>query len=209
MNVTILGGTGGVGRRLVTQALEAGHAVTAYARNPDKLPSVDQLSVVEGELDDLARMAQAFEGADAVLSALGARTNTPEQVEIFETATRNIIAGMQQHGVHRLIAISGAGVITPEDHLDLPRKFVGLLLKLFAKHVARAKEREYELIRDSDLDWTLVRPPRIVEGERTGTYRVLPDRVPSPKISQGDVADLMLRCLSSSEWSRRAPIPGY
>ncbi len=209
MKLTIFGGTGGVGSRLVPLALDAGHDVTAFARNPDGLPRRDELTVVEGELHDAAAVARAIEGADAVLSTLGARSNTPDQVEIFGTAMENVTAAMEQHGVRRLVAISGAGVLTPDDHVTMGRRFIGFLLKLMRKYTALAKQREYEVITATDLDWVIVRPPRILPGEATGEYRVLPDRVPSPKISQGDVAHFMLACTSDDEWVRKAPIPGY
>lgn len=209
MKLTIFGGTGGVGSQLIPLALDAGHDVTAFARNPANLPRHDELSVVEGQLDDAAAVARAIGGADAVLSALGARSNTPDQIEVFGTAMENITAAMKEHGVRRLVAISGAGVLTPDDHVTMGRRFVRFLLKLMAKHVALAKEREYEIVTATDLDWVLVRPPRIVPGPATGTYRVFADRVPSPKISQGDVADLMLKCAAADEWVHRAPIPGY
>ena len=209
MKLTIFGGTGGVGRRLIPMALDAGHTVTAYARNPANLPRAGELTVVEGELDDEAAIEGAVEGADAVLSALGARSNTPDQPEIFAAAAGRITAAMERAGVRRLVAISGAGVIAPGDHVTLGRRAIGFILGLVAKHVAEAKEREYEVITATDLEWVLVRPPRIVEGEATGTYRVLPDRVPSSKISQGDVAHLMLACVEGDAWVRKAPIPGY
>lgn len=209
MRLTIFGGTGGVGSQLIPLALDAGHDVTAFARNPPHLPRRGELSVVEGQLDDAAAVTGAIEGADAVLSTLGARSNTPDQVEVFGTAMNHISAAMKEHGVRRLVAISGAGVLTPDDHVTMGRRFVRFLLRLMAKHVALAKEREYEIITATDLEWVLVRPPRIVPGSATGTYRVLPDRVPSPKISQGDVADFMLECVAGDEWVRRAPIPGY
>ena len=209
MKLTIFGGTGGVGSLLVPMALEAGHEVTAFARNPDTLPQAEDLHVIKGELHDQAAVARAIKGADAVLSALGARTNTPDQVDLFDQATRTILTAMDTHGVSRLVAISGAGVLTPEDHVTLGRRVIRGILKLVAKHVSEAKEREYELITASDLDWVLVRPPRIVPGPATGNYRVLLDRVPSSKISQGDVADLMLKAASTDQWVKKAPIPGY
>jgi len=208
MKLTIFGGTGGVGSRLVPMALDAGHAVTAFARNPDGLPRADELTIVEGQLDDADAVAKAVAGADAVLSALGARSNTPEQVQVFDTATRTLVSAMETAGVKRLVAISGAGVLTPDDHVTFGRRFVRFLLGVLAKHVAASKEREYAIITASELEWVLVRPPRIVPGPATGTYRVEPDRVPSPKISQGDVAHLMLECATGDEWVRRAPIPG-
>lgn len=209
MKLTIFGGTGGVGRHLVEQALDAEHTATAFARSPEKLPRKDELRIVEGELDDAAAIAEAVRGADAVLSTLGARKNTPDQVALFGGAMERITGAMCDAHVRRLVAISGAGVLTPDDQVTFGRKFVRFLLKRLSKHVAEAKEREYAVIVATDLDWVLVRPPRIVEGPATGDYRVFGDRVPSPKISQGDVAHLMLRCAADDEWVRKAPIPGY
>lgn len=209
MKLTIFGGTGGVGSQLIPLALDAGHEVTAFARTPSNLPRVDELTVIEGQLDDYDAVAKAISGADAVLSALGARSNSADQVEIFGNAMENITKAMQDHNVDRLVSIFGAGVLTPDDHVTMGRRFVRLLLNTVAKHVSASKEREYEIIKATDLDWVLVRPPRILPGPPKGNYRVLPDRVPSPKITQGDVADLMLKCTEGDQWVRQAPIPGY
>ncbi len=209
MKITIFGGTGGVGRHLVGLALDAGHEVTAFARSPDKVPRRDEVRVVEGQLDDADALGRAIAGADAVLSALGARENAPEQVELFGAALERITQAMSSHGVRRLVSISGAGVITPDDHVTIGRRVIGLIISLVSKHVMEAKRREYEVITGTDLDWVIVRPPRILEGPATGTYRVLPDRPPSSSISQGDVAHLMLACASGDQWVRQAPIPGY
>jgi putative NADH-flavin reductase len=209
MKLTVFGGTGGVGSHLIRLALDAGHRVTAFARNPDALPRRDELTVIEGQLDDADAIASSIEGADAAASTLGARSNTPDQVPVFATAMKNITTAMKEHDVARLVAISGAGVLTPDDHVTLGRRFVRVLLGILAKHVAAAKQREYEIITATDLEWVLVRPPRILPGPPTGSYRVFADRVPSPKISQGDVADFMLTCTTTDQWIRRAPIPGY
>lgn len=209
MRLTIFGGTGGVGSLLVPMALEAGHAVTAFARNPATIPKHAALMAVKGELSDFEAVSEAIVGADAVLSTLGARQNTPDHVVLFGTALSNITRAMGAQGVKRLVAISGAGVLMRDDHVTFGRRFVRAMLLLFTKHVALAKEREAEVIVATDLEWVLVRPPRMVPGPATSTYRVFPDRVPSSKISQGDVADLMLKSATGSEWVRRAPIPGY
>ena len=209
MKLAIFGGTGGVGSRLVPMALEAGHSVTAFARNPATLPKHPALNAVQGELGDFAAVSAAIAGKDAVLCTLGARTNTPDQVVAFGTALENITRAMSAHGVKRLVSISGAGVLLPEDQVTFGRRLVRSILMLATKHVALSKEREAEIIRASGLDWVLVRPPRIVAGAATGKYRVFPDRVPSSKISQGDVAHLILQCATGDEWVRRAPIPGY
>lgn len=209
MNLTVFGATGGVGRVLVSMALEAGHRVTAFVRDPRALAPREGLVVIEGALHDAAAVHRAVAGADAVLSTLGARSNTPEQVELFATALTNITQAMQSQGVRRLVSISGAAVLLPGDHVTWGRRAVRALLMLFSRYVGLAKEREAAVICATDLEWVLVRPPRIVPGPATGTYRVLPDRVPSASISQGDVAHLMLACARGDTWVRRAPILGY
>ena len=209
VRLTVFGATGGVGTQLVGQALDSGHAVTAFVREPATLARSDELVVIVGRLDDYAAVEGAIDGADVILSALGARRNTPDQVTVFSTAMANITRAMQKTGVKRLVAISGAGVIVPGDTVTLSRRLVRFLLRRLAAHIATAKEREYEIVSATDLDWTLVRPPRIVPGPATGRYRVFAGRVPSPRISQGDVAHFMLRCVGSHEWVRKAPILGY
>ena len=208
MKLTIFGGTGGVGQYLVRQALDDGHDVTAYARAPASLPNRDALQAIEGELDDTERIAEAIGNADAVLSTLGPRSNTADQVELFGEALTRICSAMEDAGVARLVSISGAGLVLPSDDVTIGRRLVRGLMGIFAKHVLASKEREYEVIRRTSLDWVIVRPPRIVDGPPTGKYQVLPDRVPSAKITRGDVAHFMLRCAEQDEWIRRAPIVG-
>jgi len=209
MKLTIFGGTGGVGTKLVDLAVDAGHDVTVVARSPSKVPRASDVTIVEAELDDLESLTEAIAGADVVLSALGARNNSPDQVELFGNAIDRITTIMEDHGVNRLVSISGAGMLLPGDTVDFGRKVVGVLLKVFAKWVSAAKQREYEVIRETSLDWVLVRPPRIVDGEATGDYGVLGDRPPGNKITQGDVAHLMLSCIEGDEWVGKGPIPGY
>jgi putative NADH-flavin reductase len=208
VKLAILGGTGGVGTRLVAMALDAGHSVTAYARDVSNRPTHPQLTFVKGELSDVEAISRTVSGADAVLSALGPRQNTPEQVAVFGSALENITRAMHAHGVKRLVSISGAALLLPSDHITMGRRIVRTLMLTFLKHAVAAKEREAEIIRASDLEWTLVRPPRIISGPVTGTYRVFADRPPSSKISQGDVAHLMLKCATDAQWIRQAPIPG-
>jgi len=167
------------------------------------------LTVVEGELGDAEAIARTIKGADAVISALGSMSNTPAQVDVFGRAMEHITAGMANHGVDRLVAISGAiAVITPEDKMTPGRWLVGFILRSMRKHVVAAKRREYEVITATDLDWIIVRPTRVVPGPATGSYRALPDRAPGGQIAQGDVADFMLKCTAGHDWVRRAPVLG-
>ena len=94
MKVTIFGATGRTGQHLVKKALDAGYQVTAYARTPSKLVvEHDNLTTVQGELDDAAKVAEAIPGADAILSGLGAVRGGPPEVMV--PAAKSILAGMR------------------------------------------------------------------------------------------------------------------
>lgn len=209
MRLAVFGGTGGVGSHVLSQALDAGHDVVVHTRSPSRVQPHERLVIIEGQLGDSASIARTVEGADAVISALGTMSNTPDQVGVFGQAMVHITRAMVEHGVGRLVAISGAIVVfTPEDKMTLTRWAVGVVLRSMKRHVAAAKRREYEVITATNLDWVIVRPTQVVPGPATGTYQALPDRAPGARVSQGDVAEFMLKCTTGDEWVRRAPVLG-
>ena len=120
MHLTVFGATGRTGRPLVAQALAAGHHVTALVRTPAKLDLAHpNLTVVQGDVTDAEAVARVVDGADAVLSALGPVKGGP--ASMLTQATRNVIAAMRQHGVQRVVIVSGAGVPDPLDPRTGPR----------------------------------------------------------------------------------------
>lgn len=174
MRFTVFGATGGTGRQLVRQALDAGHEVTAVVRDPARLPAPEQdsarLEVVTADVTDPAALAPALTGRDAVLSALGAPSN--KAAGIASRGTRAILVAMEDGGVRRYIGVSAAPVVPfGEDE--------GLLFRTVAVPlVRRALRRVYadlavmeDVVRSSGLEWTLVRPPRLTDAPAKGTYR--------------------------------------
>ena len=109
MNVAVFGATGGTGRELVKQALERGHAVTAFVRDGAPLAGAgDGLTVMTGDIHDVAAVERCVQGQDAVLCALGSRHL--KKTMIHATCTATIIDGMKRTGVKRLIVVSAMGV---------------------------------------------------------------------------------------------------
>jgi putative NADH-flavin reductase len=207
MNVLIVGSTGTIGRELVKQALASGHEVTALAREPAKLKIENQkLTVVRGDVMDPASIEQVMPGKDAVLCALGAGSKGG----IRATGTQNIIKAMRKCGVRRLVCLSSLGVGDSRANLDFFWKHVmfGLLLRAaYADHVAQEV-----VIRDSDLDWTIVRPGAYTDGEHTGNYRHgFPATAKNLKlkIARADVADFMLNQLGNDSYLRMTPGISY
>ena len=204
MKLTIVAATGGIGRLILTQAVAAGHDVTAVARNPAKVTA--GVRVVQADLSrpDPVTLAVAMEGADAVLSGLGGHSRADE--DIAAGGTRAIVTAMRAAGVRRIIVVSAAPIGTvpspgrphPPKHDPgdgfMMRHLLGPVVKAaFRGHYADLARME-DVLRDSGLDWTVVRPPRLTDKAATGRYRTaIGQNVRGGAfISRADVAAFML-----------------
>ncbi|MEL6325792.1 MAG: SDR family oxidoreductase [Cyanobacteria bacterium J06626_23] len=209
MKLVIFGATGTVGRQVVEQALEQGHTVTAFARNLTKLNiQHPQLSFMQGDVMDSLAVEQAISGQDAVVCVLGSGKKLTGTVR--SEGTQQIIQAMEKVGVRRLICQSTLGTGDSWGNLDFYWKYVmfGFILrKVFADH-----ERQEDLVRNSNLDWTIVRPSAFTDGPRTGRYRhsfPSTDRNITLQISRADVADFILRQLSDQSSLHQTPSLSY
>ncbi|TQM13965.1 NAD(P)-dependent oxidoreductase [Pseudonocardia kunmingensis] len=169
MRITVFGATGGTGRHVVEQALDAGHHVTAVVRDPARLglPAADRLDVVTVQLDDRAAVRAAVAGADAVVDALGSGSGP---TTVRTDAARVIVAAMRDAGVRRLVVVSAAGAHTTGDTAFV-RFVVKPVLGYVLRHPFADMRAMEEVVRASDLDWTIVLPPQLTDGPRTGAVR--------------------------------------
>jgi putative NADH-flavin reductase len=207
MRLAVLGGSGRIGQHILASALESGHQVCALARRPEALPAASGLTVIRGDATDGRAVADLVADSDAVLSALGPRgAKTPA---LLASAGRNIVAGMSQAGVRRLICVSAAGAFIRADP-DSAVLVKLILPTVLAKQFADVREME-EVVGDCELDWTMVRATRLVNARPTSQYRVRPDYPPPGgwKIARADVARFMLACLSERSWVREHPAMAY
>lgn len=209
MKIVVFGATGGTGREIVQQALEAGHDVTAFVRTPDKLGLAHpRLTLAVGDVMDAAAVAQAIAGQAAVISALG--PTRPAVPGMMETAARNIVAGMQQHGVRRLISTTGAGVRDPQDQPGLMDHVMKGLLTLLAGNVLKDSAANVAVICASGLDWTVVRFPRLLDGPHTGQYRVgYLGKNAGIQLACADGADFVLKEMAGGNYLRQMPVVSY
>jgi len=204
LNVVVLGASGALGHALVHSALEAGHQVCAYVRNRGKLNVNDaRLRVVEGQLSDRARLLEALGGADAVLSALGVPRAKPRSLPSRDLPV--VLGVMEELQVKRLVAVSGAAVNVQGDRKTLPDKLVRLVMKLVVPEVLEDKEVELALLRASNLEWTTIRPPRIIQGKRTGSVQVSQLRPLSMQVIYDDLADFMVKEMVARQHVRQSP----
>jgi len=209
MKIAIFGSTGGTGRELIGQALDQGHHVTAQARSPEKLEDLEhpELAVVRGNVLDQADVEREIDGQEAVLCAIGAGA---DRTTLREDGTRVIVAAMEKLGVSRLVCLSSLGV--GDSHANLPFFTKYVIVGIFLRHAFADHERQEAVVRKSPLAWTIVRPPHLKDGPRTGEYRFgFPptDRSTQGKISRADVADFMLKQLTDDAFIRKSPGVSY
>lgn len=206
MKLTIFGATGRIGGHLLNWAVDAGHDVHVLARSPQALRPRDGLTVTGGDVLDPAAVAVVISGADAVLSAVGPKIRDNfRYTELLAPASANIIDGMHKTGAHRLIAVSAAAAFIPEDP-DKSWIAKQTQPRIFARTFADVRRME-RLVKDSDLDWTLVRPTRLVNDPGKGEYRVRADFPPpgGGKIARADVAHFIGTALTSASYIRECP----
>ncbi|MCE7858361.1 MAG: NmrA family transcriptional regulator [Chloroflexi bacterium CFX2] len=209
MKIVVFGASRGVGLEVVKQALKAGHTVTAFVRSPEKFTMNDiNLTVFKGDSIDADDVEKAVAGQEAVISALG--PTRPPVPHMMETSAKNIVVGMQKHGVRRLVSTTGAGVRQPEDQPKFIDHFIGFLLNLLAKDVVLDSAANVKVIRESDLDWTVVRFPRLMDGEHKDRYQAgYVSQSSGTQLSRADGADFILKELAESKWLKKLPVVSY
>lgn len=193
MHITVFGATGGTGSQVVSQALAAGHEVTAIVRDPGRLTTRhERLDVQTGDVLEAITLADT----DAVISALGPRSKAETAAGVLENGVRTIVTAMQAAQVRRLLVVSVAPLAPPDPHDTLPYRLLmkPMISRLLADSYADTARME-EVVRGSGLEWTIVRPPRLTNKPRTGKYRTAIDRTVRRgyTIGRADLADLLLR----------------
>ena len=192
MRVCVFGASGRVGSHAAQYLREAGHEVTAVVRDRRRLPAhavVDR--VLEADVLDAQAVGAAVAGADAVVSAL-ASAGLEAPGTVLSQGARNLVTALQASAGRRILAVASSGVLDVEggglrrDQPGYPALFLP---------VSREHEQTWRVLAASGLEWTLVCPPNMPTGERTGRYRTRADRLPEGgrEISAEDVADFLAR----------------
>jgi putative NADH-flavin reductase len=202
MKLVVVGATGGTGLEIIHQSVERGHSVTAFVRSPRALTRFrDRLSIVQGDLLSGNELARVIEGHDAVLSAFGPRVPVSEaDATLLRRFAAALTDGMSRAGVWRVVVESVAFLF--KDSILPPVYLLGRLF--FPRTVADSSAME-SIFEESELDWTMVRPPELTNGAYTGKYRVREGRLPrfGFRVSRADVADYMIAAAENHFCSRK------
>ncbi len=199
MKILVLGATGRVGSRVVAHALRDGHHVTAFVRNPEKVTLKDEnLQVFQGNVLNKLDVELAMSGMDLVISAL----NTDQTTTLSESMPL-ILGAMKKENIKRIITVGTAGILQSRTSPDVLR-YQSTESKRKLTRAAEEHHKAYEILNQSECDWTIVCPTYLSHGDLTGTYRVERNFFPEggTVISVEDTADFTYQQITNSDYLR-------
>ncbi|HET6991582.1 MAG TPA: SDR family oxidoreductase [Bacteroidia bacterium] len=192
-HIVVLGANGGIGRQAVEIALQQGHHVTAILRNPMNLSIVHpNLLVIKGDIMNPEGLEKHLENKDAVLSAIG--KTSFKKTTLYSQGNKNLLNLMKKAGISRVFFISASGLEVNPSHTFLVRFATKYILQKLLKNMYADLERMERIIKESPLNWTIMRPPQLTDAALTGQYRFSVDKFLKEglKISRADLAHFML-----------------
>ncbi|WP_409190972.1 NAD(P)-dependent oxidoreductase [Bradyrhizobium sp. RDM4] len=204
--ILVLGATGGTGRLIVSEALARGHEVTALVRSPEKAGDLKGARLIVGDIRDENALRNALRGQDTVVSALGTPASPFREVKLLSTATRALVTAMKAEQVSRLVCITGMGAGDSAGRGGF--LFDRLIFPLLLKNVYADKDRQEAVVRDSGLDWVLVRPSVLNDKPGRGAIRAITDLSDfhGGSIARQDVATFVLDQIQGNNWLHRSPL---
>ena len=199
-NIIVFGATGGTGRLVVEQALQAGHQVTVVVRNPDKFTlQHHQLRIIMGDVFQPGPFENEIGGQDVIVSCLGIQKREPTTV--YSEGVSNIIDAMQKQNVNRIVCLSAGAVIVPPKSAFMTKFITKNILQWIFKYSYADMLIMEKILKESHLNWTVIRPPWLRDTRHTGKYRTtINAHLSNPsKISRADLADYIVNHLTDEK----------
>ncbi|WP_060887914.1 NAD(P)-dependent oxidoreductase [Streptomyces caniscabiei] len=197
MKIVIFGANGPTGRRTTRQALAEGHTVTAITRRPESFPLSDpRLRLAGADVLDPDAVRRAVAGQDAVISTLGA-SKSENPVRVYSRGIANVTRAMAEHGVPRLVCVTSVvlfGEEAPGESLLFRKVLEPLSVRFFGRNgVYDDQRRMEEIVSESDLLWTVVRPGGLFDADTVSDYQVSTARLPGRYTSRADLGNALLK----------------
>ena len=201
MKLVVFGATGKTGQEIVKQSLAQGYEVTAFVRDPSKMAlEHDDLKIMTGDIFEFTAVTQAIQGQDAVICSLG--TSELGKTTVRSEGTANIIKAMNEYHVNRLVVVSAMGVGESWSTLSIVNK-------LFFATLLRSSRQDHEeqevVVKESDLDWTIIRPSGLTDTPQTESYAIGENIIgKTSKIARADVAHAIIKEIHDNTFVHRA-----
>ena len=201
MKLAVFGATGKTGLEIVKQALDQGHIVTAFVRDAARLTIEDEhLTFITGDVFDPVSVAQAIQEQDAVICSLG--SNELGRTTVRSEGTANIIKAMKENHVKRLVVITAMGVGESWNTLSLINK---LFFATLLRNTRQDHEKQEVLVKESDLDWTIIRPSGLTDDPLTESYAIGENiQTNTSQIARADVAHAIIKELQDNTFVHKA-----
>lgn len=207
MRILIVGASKGIGLETVRQALASGHDVRALARSAEDISVADpKLAKIRGDALNKEDVEAALTGVDAVVLTLGiGLSELFKPVNLFSTATRVLIDAMKAQGVNRLVCVTGFGAGDSQVSISPLQR---IPFNIVFGRAYEDKSRQEKLIKESSLDWTIVRPGVLMNGPKTGRYKILrkSSEWRNGIVSRANVADFLVREIDEANCLHETPV---
>lgn len=214
MTFAIFGATGNTGMLTARYCLRAGHKARALVRDPRKMPALPEdpgggIEIIKGDATNPLAVAELIRGADIVVAALGPR-DLQTGFKVHSSAALHLSRLMPEAGISRYVTVSGASVSVPEDKFSVRGKFFSSAAYLFAKtsgnlkKMLADKQKEYEILKGSELDWTVVRPPWIVPGDYERDANITPSKLTGSKVRAPELAKAVVDIALDGRFNKQA-----
>ena len=201
--IAVIGGTGKTGTVLVNQLIREGYQVRLLVRNTEfEQKDTHSIEKVHGDAGDYPTILELIRGCDAVISTIGQRKG--ERL-IHSLASTNIIEAMKALGIRRYIVITGLTLNTAFDKKGFKTRLLSKMMRMSFPDIIADKEREYAIVSESGLDWTVVRLPRILPAGSLGDVRTSLTDCPGSRISTKNLVTFLIGQLSDDSFIRKAP----
>lgn len=208
--IALFGGSGQTGQEFLTLALAKGYSINALARSPEKIKQDDSnLSVIKGDVLNPEDVMQTLKDCDLVVSLFGHVKGSPEWLQT--NGTKNIVEAMKKLNINRIISLSGGGLPFPEkDQPKFADKAIRFIMKIAVPKILNDAIEHHKVLKASNLDWMIVRGPRLTNDPKKGNYAVGWVGVNSgTKIARADLADFIVKQLEDEQFNRQMPFVSY
>ncbi len=205
MLIALLGASGTIGSAYLERAIADGHTVRVLTRDAGRVRASQGVTLIVGDAREPGAVLRTLAGCDVVVSAVGPRINAPDAVPLLEATATNVITAMRTENLSRVIFVAGAGIALPGERRTIGQRVVSAIVRRLAKWVVASKEREMTLYLASGLEWTALRPPRVVAGPPSGRVQLTYDRPRALRVTSGDVAAAIAAVIADPTTIQKAP----